>query len=65
MQMRVLVSVLKGTVAVRGKGSPLKIGDSKATALVEPVSLINVGGLGLAAWATTLPTIINKSAKDI
>jgi hypothetical protein len=63
--MRVLVSVLKGTVAVGGKGSPLKIGDSKATALVEPVSLINLGGLGLAASAATPPTIINRSVKEI
>jgi hypothetical protein len=65
MQMRVLVSVLKGTVAVRGKGSALKIADSKATALVEPASLINLGGLGLAACAATPSTIINRSAKDI
>jgi len=66
MQMRVLVSVLKGTVAVRGKGSALKIADSKATALVEPASLINLGALGLAAWAATTPaTIINRSTKDI
>jgi hypothetical protein len=65
MQMRVLVSVLKGTVAVRGKGSALKIADSKATALVEPVSLINLGGLGFAACAATPPPIINRNAKDI
>jgi len=47
------------------EGSPLKIGDSKATALVEPVSLINFGGLRLAASAVTPATIINRSAKDI
>ena len=65
MQMRVLVSVLKGTVAVRGKGSALKIADSKATALVEAVSLINLGGLAFAACAATPPTIINRNAKDM
>jgi hypothetical protein len=63
--MRVLVSVLKGTVAVRGNGSALKIADSRATALVEPVSLINLGGLGFAPCAATPPTIINRNAKDI
>jgi len=65
MQMRVLVSVLKGTVAVRGKGSPLKTGDSKATALVEPVSLINLGGLRFAASTAMLAPIINRSEKHI
>jgi hypothetical protein len=63
--MRVIVSVLKGTVAVRGKGSPLKITDSKATALVEAVSLINFGGLRFAASAATPPATIIRRAKDV
>jgi hypothetical protein len=63
--MRVLVSALKGTVAVNGNGSPLKVPDSKATARVEVPLLINFGGLGLAASTATLAQMIRRIAKAV
>jgi hypothetical protein len=63
--MRVLVSGLKGTVAVSGNGSPLNVGDSNATALVEISLLINFGGLRAAASTAMLAQMISRIAKEV
>jgi hypothetical protein len=63
--MRVFVSVLKGTVAVSGNGSPLKVTDSNATALVEVPLLISFGGFGLAASTAMLAQMIRSRAKEV
>src|SRR5258705_6768348 len=68
MQMRVLVSELKGMVAMSGNGSAFIVTDSKAIALVEVAWLSKMGFLLVAARTVVKPvarTILNIRTAEL
>jgi hypothetical protein len=66
--MRVLVSGLKGGVAMSGNGSAFNVTDSKAIALVEVAWLSKIGFLLVAAWTVVklvARTILNRRTAEV
>lgn len=65
MQMRVRVSLLRGKLAVSGKGSAFIVNDSTATARVLVDWLIRIGFLLVAALAVLKPAINKRTNEKI